>query len=85
MSDVVIRVENLGKRYRLGQARVARYTALRDVLAGAVRGFGRRLLRRDRSAAASLLEVGTGFNPELPFWGAPFLAVGPHTRGWLVL
>jgi lipopolysaccharide transport system ATP-binding protein len=32
-SDVIIRVEGLGKRYRLGQGSNGRYTALRDVLA----------------------------------------------------
>jgi lipopolysaccharide transport system ATP-binding protein len=34
MSDVVIRVENLGKRYRIGERE--RYVALRDVLARAI-------------------------------------------------
>jgi lipopolysaccharide transport system ATP-binding protein len=34
MSDIVIRVENLGKRYRIGERE--RYLALRDVLARAV-------------------------------------------------
>src|SRR2546423_8236758 len=45
MSDVVIRVERLGKKYKLGQARMARYTALRDVLAQGVRRLGKRLVR----------------------------------------
>ena len=34
MSDVVIRVENLGKRYRIGERE--RYVALRDMLARAI-------------------------------------------------
>ena len=34
MSDVVIRVENLGKRYRIGERE--RYLALRDVLTRAI-------------------------------------------------
>jgi lipopolysaccharide transport system ATP-binding protein len=39
--DVVIRVENLGKRYTLGAGSNERYTALRDVIAqGARRVFG---------------------------------------------
>ncbi|MBD2107734.1 polysaccharide ABC transporter ATP-binding protein [Nodosilinea sp. FACHB-13] len=33
MSDTVIRVENLGKKYIIGQQQQERYTALRDVLA----------------------------------------------------
>jgi lipopolysaccharide transport system ATP-binding protein len=41
MSDVVVRVEGLGKRYRIRHERTERYTALRDVLAERVR----RLLR----------------------------------------
>ena len=43
MSDeVVIRVENLGKRYRLGAGRSGeRYTALRDVIADKTRSLFR--------------------------------------------
>lgn len=37
MSDVVIRIEGLGKKYRIRHRRPERYTALRDVFAGAVR------------------------------------------------
>src|ERR1035437_5309394 len=44
MSDVVIRVENLGKRYRLQhQAQRQRYTALRDVLADGTKSVAKRL------------------------------------------
>jgi lipopolysaccharide transport system ATP-binding protein len=32
MSDTVIRVENLGKKYIIGHQKQERYTALRDVL-----------------------------------------------------
>jgi lipopolysaccharide transport system ATP-binding protein len=45
MSDTVIRVEGLGKRYRIGAAR-ERYVALRDVLARKAAGWRRRLLGR---------------------------------------
>ncbi len=45
MSDVAIRVENLGKRYRIGALQQSgsgyRYKALRDVLAGAMSSAGR--------------------------------------------
>src|SRR5487761_124302 len=110
MSDAVIRVEGIGKRYRVGQRE--RYRALRDVLSNAFRSNGRRapkdfiwavrdvsfdvkhgevvgligrngagkstllklLARITRPTVghaelhgriASLLEVGTGFHPEL--------------------
>ncbi|WP_035985364.1 ABC transporter ATP-binding protein [Leptolyngbya sp. KIOST-1] len=45
MSDTVIQVENLGKKYVLGhqQQGNSRYVALRDVLADGARALGRRL------------------------------------------
>ncbi|PSR17463.1 ABC transporter ATP-binding protein [filamentous cyanobacterium CCP3] len=39
MSDTVIRVENLGKKYIIGHQQQERYTALRDVLANKARGI----------------------------------------------
>ena len=126
MSDVVIRAENLGKKYLIGhQAKAERYVALRDVVARTAKGFvrsardmvqGRQLVAGDeieefwalkdvnleikrgdvvgiigrngagkstllkilsritepstgrveiKGRVASLLEVGTGFHPEL--------------------
>jgi lipopolysaccharide transport system ATP-binding protein len=45
MSDAVIRVENLGKKYVLShQRQEQRYKALRDVLAEGAKSLGRRLL-----------------------------------------
>ena len=38
MSDIIIRVEGLGKTYRIRHQRPERYTALRDVIADKVRG-----------------------------------------------
>jgi lipopolysaccharide transport system ATP-binding protein len=44
MSDTVIRVENLGKKYIIGHQPQERYTALRDVLANGAKSLGRQLL-----------------------------------------
>lgn len=54
MSDIVISVENLGKRYRIAHQQVngMRYKALRDVLADKTQGVARRLwsvVRRQKS------------------------------------
>lgn len=44
MSDTVIRVENLGKKYILAHQQEGQsYTALRDVLANKAKSLGRRL------------------------------------------
>lgn len=45
MSDTVIRVENLGKKYILGHQKQERYTALRDVLADGAKSVGRQMLK----------------------------------------
>lgn len=45
MSDSVIRVENLGKKYIIGHQRQERYRTLRDVLADGVKALGHRLLK----------------------------------------
>ena len=39
MSDVVIRADGLGKKYRIHHQRPERYTALRDVIADKIRGI----------------------------------------------
>lgn len=43
MSDVVIKVENLSKKYLIGHQRQERYTALRDVMAEGAKNLARRL------------------------------------------
>jgi lipopolysaccharide transport system ATP-binding protein len=45
MSDTVIRVENLAKKYILGHQKQERYTALRDVMANSAKSFGRKVLK----------------------------------------
>ena len=50
MSDTVIRVENLGKKYVIGHQRQERYVALRDVMANGAKSLGRRLLQRQPDA-----------------------------------
>lgn len=44
MSDTVIRVENLSKKYILSHQQQERYTALRDVMAQGVRNLGKKIL-----------------------------------------
>jgi lipopolysaccharide transport system ATP-binding protein len=39
MSDTVIHVENLGKKYIIGHEKQERYTALRDVIASSAKGL----------------------------------------------
>ncbi len=45
MSDTVICVENLGKKYIIGQQKQERYTALRDVIANGAKSIGSKLLK----------------------------------------
>jgi lipopolysaccharide transport system ATP-binding protein len=44
MSDIVIRVENLGKKYTIGHQQEESYTSLRDVIANNVKSWSRKLL-----------------------------------------
>ncbi len=44
-SDVIIKVENLGKKYCIRHEQRERYTDLRDVIAGKVKGFVKKLKR----------------------------------------
>lgn len=43
MSDTVIQVENLGKKYIIGHQKAERYTALRDVIANGAKSLGQQL------------------------------------------
>jgi lipopolysaccharide transport system ATP-binding protein len=45
MSDTVIRVENLGKKYTLGRQKQERYTALQDVISNSAKSAGRKFLK----------------------------------------
>src|SRR4028118_1418215 len=45
MSDTVIRVENLSKKYIIGQQKPESYTALRDVIANGAKSIGSKLLK----------------------------------------
>lgn len=59
MSKPVISAENLGKKYVIGQSKAERYSTLRDVLAGGVRSFARKI----KSPRAARLNVA-----EQDFW-----------------
>jgi lipopolysaccharide transport system ATP-binding protein len=51
MSDTVIRVENLGKKYILGHQREERYTTLRDSIANGAKGLLKSFQRSKSSGA----------------------------------
>src|SRR6516165_2702749 len=53
MSDTVIKVEGVGKKYRIRHQQTERYTALRDVIADRFR----RLFSSPKSASGGLLSV----------------------------
>ncbi len=44
MSDSLIKVENIGKKYIIGHQKQEHYTALRDVISEGFKSFGRKLL-----------------------------------------
>jgi lipopolysaccharide transport system ATP-binding protein len=48
MSDTVICVENLGKKYIIGHQKQERYTSLRDVITDKVKSFGQVFSRQDK-------------------------------------
>ena len=51
MSDAVIRVENLSKKYIIGHQKQERYTALRDVVSNGVKNFAKGLIgKRDKDS-----------------------------------
>jgi lipopolysaccharide transport system ATP-binding protein len=56
MSDTVIRVENLSKKYIIGHQKQERYTALRDVITNAVRNAGRKMLQPFRGIPSATSE-----------------------------
>jgi len=57
MSDTIISIENLGKKYRVRhQVDRPHYRALRDVLAGAAKGLARRLTSPGRNQADPTVE-----------------------------
>ena len=64
MSDVAIRVENLGKRYRIGERE--RYLALRDVLTRAISAPAR--LFGPRKPASSFNGNGNGNGDHSHIW-----------------
>ncbi len=57
MSDTVITVENLSKKYIIGHQRTQRYTALRDVITDNVKEAGRRVLRRSTASRPTREEI----------------------------
>src|SRR5688572_16179558 len=48
MSDYMVKVENLGKQYKIRHQQPERYRALRDVIANGVKGLGSSVLGAGR-------------------------------------
>ena len=61
MSDTVIKVENLSKKYILSHQSQERYTALRDVMANGVKNLGRKLFSPKISNIKSKTETSEEF------------------------
>jgi lipopolysaccharide transport system ATP-binding protein len=60
MSDTIIKVEGLGKRYFISHEKQGSYTAMRDVISNNVKGFGKsiqRMFRNDSSSSISGDEI----------------------------
>src|SRR5207249_11423382 len=69
MSDSVISVENLGKKYRIHhQQERQRYVALRDVLADKTKGVARRLWSAVRSPLSPLPSSNSPLPRSEDFW-----------------
>ncbi|WP_330202779.1 ATP-binding cassette domain-containing protein [Cyanobacterium sp. DS4] len=49
MSDTIIAVENLGKKYVIAHEKPERYTALRDVIANSTKSLGQKLLKGQKT------------------------------------
>src|SRR5437764_15406149 len=75
MSDYIIKVENLGKKYSIHhQGERERYVALRDVIASGVKGLGSSVLGGIRSwvpGLGSSAGNGNGSRPPSPVVGHP--------------
>ena len=61
MSEVVIKVENLSKKYILSHQSQERYTALRDVLANGAKNLGQKLFSPKTSNLKSKTETSEEF------------------------
>ncbi|WP_017292541.1 ABC transporter ATP-binding protein [Geminocystis herdmanii] len=53
MSDTIITVENLGKKYVIAHEKPERYTALRDVIANGAKSFGQKLFKGQKTLDTS--------------------------------
>jgi lipopolysaccharide transport system ATP-binding protein len=56
LSEIVLKVENLGKKYIIGHQQRESYTALRDVLAQQARSFGKRLISPFKPGSSGYLK-----------------------------
>ena len=57
MSDTVIKIENLGKKYRISHKQPQKYLALRDILVDRAKRLGKRLIRPFGASNASFQSV----------------------------
>ena len=54
MSDTIIKVEGLGKRYFIGHEKTEHYTTMRDVITNGVKAFGNNITRLFNNETASI-------------------------------